>query len=55
MSFSIVYCYNSIFSISFSQEEQIHNFMHLLRIRSLKTGVIAASLKLGGTTPEESE
>ena len=25
----------SIFSISFSQEEQIHDFFHLLRIRSL--------------------
>ena len=28
----------SIFSISFSQEEQIQDFLHLLRIRSLKTG-----------------
>ena len=27
----------SIFSISFSQEEQIHDFLHLLRIRSLST------------------
>ena len=25
----------SIFSISFSQEEQIHDFLHLLRLRSL--------------------
>ena len=39
--FSIVYCYivyflllYSIFSISFIQEEPIHNFLHLNRIRS---------------------
>ena len=35
--FSIVYCYiYSIFSISFSQEEPIHDSLHLLRMRSLK-------------------
>ena len=27
----------SIFSISFSQEEPIHDFLHLLRIRSLRS------------------
>ena len=31
----------SIFSISFSQEEQIHDFLHLLRIRSLKHELIS--------------
>ena len=32
--FSIVILLYSIFSISFSQEEPIHDFFHLLRIRS---------------------
>ena len=38
--FSIVNCYivYFIFYISFSQEEQIHDFLHLLCIRSLMVG-----------------
>ena len=41
-SISIVYCY--IFSISFSQEEPIHDFCHLLRIRFLKHIIVYISI-----------
>ena len=36
----------SIFSISFRQEEQIHDFFHLLRIRSVSGGRGAEDYKL---------